>query len=151
MRALILAGLLALSAPAHALAADDGDVRRVLTEAGLVGRWAIDCDARPSGPNGWETIGWTSDDGPVTSFEDHAEWSSTYTIIEARRLSETDTEVTEIWARDGTTSRAVYRRQGDRQTIWWADNSEGEPLIREGRLVDDDSENKWFNRCADTP
>jgi len=148
MKRLLLALALAVAAATPGRAADP-EVLRVLEEAGILGKWALDCSRPASDENAWETIAVDPGDGEIRAVEDHAEWESVYRIVGARRVDARDVAMDLIWesGEDTPPMQVIYRHEEGRQKTWWSKDETGAVLIEDGKLVADGSENPWFSRC----
>lgn len=152
MRALLLAPL-ALTLIAVPARADDAAVLRVMEESGLMGSWAVDCDASPSMDTPWEVIA-VGDDGLVRAINDGGEYRSTYVIVDARREGANDVAMTAREEREdgayGEPLSLVYRVEARRQKTWTSTTSDGVELVTGGYFPSGD-ENPWYARCGGGP
>jgi hypothetical protein len=153
MRIHLLAASAALTfaAAAFPTRADNADVQRVLSGAGLMGSWAVDCSATP-GETEYEDI--VSDArGGVQSLEGGHEYQSNYDIVEAERVGDHDVRMRMIpLPLDDEQPPAgpivvVYRVEGDQQMTWSSVTAAGEVLIAEGQFAGSEQHSQWYHRC----
>ena len=129
-------------ASASASASDDA-----LTKSGLAGNWAQDC-AQPASEANWFDIYAVTGDGRLTETLVNKP-GETYRVSELTHFRvlankrpaytmEQDKEILDI----------VVQLEGDRQRTWSSVAHGGKAYIRNGKLVANNSETLWFNRCA---
>jgi len=139
-----LLALLAMVSPA--LANPDSDR---LNQAGMLGSWAVDCNAPPSKTNPYQLFAPSSSGAPTRTLRmDDPELDGTRTIKNVRIIA--SDRVGLSWnALNGDTLRMVVLKAGNRHKGFesvYASN--GKVLVKDGRFVSSGKETPWFTKCG---
>lgn len=148
MRAFLLsAAVLTAFAAAPSAAFDNASTARAVRSAGLMGRWAWECDYNASETNHWVTVA-VGRDGVVATTETSGEWSSVYRLSSARRLANGDLVTRSTWDGDGRVHDITYRFRNGRQAIWSSVKLPDRVLVRNGVITGNGQPSRWYERCA---
>lgn len=147
MQKLEIATLLAFFAVVSpSLANSDGDRLR---EAGLLGSWAVDCNAPPSKTNPYQVLAPSPDGSPTRTLQvNDPRIDETVTIREVRSIARGRIGLT--WTdRDGDTFRMVLLKDGNRHKGFNSVRaSDGKVFVKGGRFVNSGRDTPWFTKCG---
>jgi hypothetical protein len=147
MQKLAIWTLLALlAAPLSALAGPDSDR---LNQAGILGSWAVNCNAPPSKTNPYQLFAPSSSGSPTRTLQmDNPDLDGTLTIKDVRIIA--SDRVGLSWTgRSGNVLRMVVLKAGNRLKGFESVRvSDGKVLVKDGRFTGSGGETPWFTKCG---
>lgn len=139
----LAAGAGAVAPPAHAQT-----VQNVLTEAGLLGRWASDC-RRPPGRGNVHTIYAADASGEVTLTYDHGpDYAPTVNrLLSARQIAADRVAYHQENKANGARLDIEVTVTATHLRVWSSIRSNGEVLVRDGKFTSDGVPSPLQARC----
>lgn len=131
-------------------AADAQTVASVLRDAGIVGTWAADCAAPPSGrgDNAYSIYAATAS-GAVTLTYNHGPSvaPTVYMILRAERRATDRVVYLQENQNDRSQLEIELSRDGDRIKVLSSRRTTGEVLVADGKFTSDGTDSPWQARC----
>jgi hypothetical protein len=135
-----------LAAVFPALAGVDSDR---LNQAGMLGSWAVNCNAPPSKTNPYQLFAPSSSGAPTRTLQmDDPGLDGTLKVKDVRVIA--SDRVGLSWTnRSGETIRMVVLKTGNRLKGFEAVNERsGKLQVKDGRFVSSGLETPWFTKCG---
>ena len=125
--------------------------RQVLSDFGMLGTWATDCN-QPSGKYNFYAIyaGMTNGNVMRTYYNtpDRKKAYNQYVITRAVILPSNLLSYTQEGTVNHDRIDVVLRREGNRYQVWSSVRADGTVLVKEGKYPDDGAESPWQERCS---